>query len=75
MSTSELKLHLIQHISKTNNLGQLKELAKLLGVNDEVYETLPEEKDAINKGLNDIAKGNSHSMKQVQKEVEAWLEK
>lgn len=77
MSTAELKLNLINQITKITDKVRLKEIIQLLQFESEesIYTTNEEEKKAIEEAKNQILKGQAFSNEDVQKEIKSWLEK
>jgi len=77
MSTAELKLNLINQIAGITDKVRLKEIMQLLEfqVNESLYITNKEEKEAVKEAKNQIKNGDGISNEDVQKEITSWLEK
>ncbi len=77
MSTAELKLNLINQIAGITDKVRLKEIMQLLEfqVDESLYITNKEEKEAVKEAKNQIKNGDGISNEDVQKEITSWLEK
>ena len=77
MSTAELKIDLINQITKINDKLQLEELLEWLDFQNSVseYVTSPEEKHAVMEAKEQIKKGEVISNADVQKDISQWLNK
>jgi len=77
MSTAELKLDLINQITKITEEERLKELIQILNFqsDESIYETILEEKQVVKEAKVQIATGAYFSNNDVQQEVKKWLEK
>lgn len=77
MSTSELKINLINKITEIRDEGRLKELMQLIEFqsNSTVFKTSKKEKEAISEAKEQIRNGEVVSNEDVQKEIKEWLEK
>ena len=77
MSTAELKLNLINQIAGITDKVRLKEIMQLLEfqVDESLYITNKEEKEAVKEAQNQIKNGDGISNEDVQKEITSWLEK
>lgn len=77
MSTTELKLGLINKITGITDVVRLKELLQLLKFQNDnsLYITNEEEKNAISEPRDQIARGEFLSNGEVQKEIHKWLKK
>ncbi len=79
MNTAELKNYLHKFIVETNDVKVLKQvkeyLLSLSAKKGDWYDDLSkEEKRAIDKGLNDLKKGNTHSSDDVRKSIRKRIE-
>lgn len=75
MSTSELKLSIIQLISSINDESKLNNIYQtLIKGNQDWYDTLSDEaKSSINKGIEDADNSNFVSYEDVQSKVDKLL--
>lgn len=79
MNTAELKNYLHKFIVETNDANVLKQakeyLLSLTSKDADWYDDLNEqEKQAIEKGLNDIESGKTHSSEDVRKSIRQRIE-
>lgn len=79
MNAAELKNYLHKFIVETNDVKVLKQvkeyLLSLSAKNSDWYDDLSkEEKRAIDKGLNDLKKGKTHSSEDVRKSIRKRIE-
>lgn len=77
MNSAELKLNLINKITQITDVVQLKELLQLLNFqsDDTVYYTSEDEKKAILEGRNQVKSNEILSQKDVENEIDEWLNK
>ncbi|MFV0565175.1 MAG: hypothetical protein ACK5NB_04985 [Flavobacteriaceae bacterium] len=77
MSTSELKIDLINQISGITDKVRLKDILQLLKfqLDETVYITNSEEKKAITEARNQIAENKVVPNETLQEEIQKWLEK
>lgn len=78
MSTSELKLQIINRISSITDELILEEIYKLVSMEsemDSIYRLTNEERAAISIGLNDVKEGRVYSSETAEKMINEWLGK
>ncbi len=75
MTTIELKNILIQRIAGINDKSFLTAINTIVEGKSEatIYKTTPEQREKINLGRAQIAKGESFTNEQVEKEIDKWL--
>lgn len=75
MTTVELKNILIQRIAGINDKSFLTAINTIVETKSEstIYKTTPEQRERIKVGLAQIAKGESFTNEQVEKEIDKWL--
>ncbi|MGB6082685.1 hypothetical protein [Moheibacter sp.] len=77
MSTIELKKNIISKITETEDLNLLEDVVKMLGMQTEsqVFKSNEKQKAAIEAGRQDIKNGKFLTNKEVEKDLDQWLEK
>lgn len=77
MSTIELKKNIISKITETEDLNLLEDVVKVLGMQTEsqVFKLNEKQKAAIEAGRQDIKNGKFLTNKEVEKDLDQWLEK
>ncbi len=75
MTTVELKNILIQRIAGINDKSFLTAINTIVEAKSEttIYKTTPEQRERIKVGQAQIAKGESFTNEQVEKEIDKWL--
>ena len=75
MTTIELKNILIQRIAGINDKSFLTAINTIVEGKSEatIYNTTPEQREKIILGRSQIAKGESFTNEQVEKEIDKWL--
>jgi len=75
MTTVELKNILIQKISVINDKSFLTAINDIIETKSEsaIFETSLEQREQIKEGRAQIAKGESFTNEQVEKEIDKWL--
>jgi predicted transcriptional regulator len=75
MTTVELKNILIQRIAGINDKSFLTAINTIVETKSEktIYKTTPEQRERIKVGRAQIAKGESFTNEQVEKEIDNWL--
>jgi len=75
MTTLELKNILIQRIAGINDKSFLTAINTIIESKSEttIFKTTPEQREKIKDGRAQIAKGESFSNEQVEKEIDKWL--
>jgi hypothetical protein len=75
MTTVELKNILIQRIAGINDKSFLNAINTIVETKSEttIYNTTPEQRERIKVGRAQIAKGESFTNEQVEKEIDKWL--
>ena len=75
MTTVELKNILIQRIAGINDKSFLTAINTIVETKSEttIYKTTPEQLEKIKVGRAQIAKGESFTNEQVEKEIDKWL--
>jgi len=74
MSTVELKDAILKKLESADD-ALLREVLAIIEfeTNGEVYKTSQNEKDAVNKGLQQIKEGKGITNKAVEKDIDEWL--
>ncbi|MBY0434724.1 MAG: hypothetical protein K2U26_11495 [Cyclobacteriaceae bacterium] len=78
MSTTELKLEIINRIATIEDEMVLEEIYKLVDLEsrtDTVYKLTDEERTAITIGLNDIKDGRVYSSEAAEHMIKEWLKR
>lgn len=77
MSIAELKIDLINQIKNITDIDKLEEISQLIKfqIDDTIYETTEEDKKAIKEARNQIENKEVYTNKEMQKEIQKWLEK
>ena len=78
MSTAEIKLKLIEEITKSEDEALLKEALNLININanDNVtYQLSEEEENILNEAEADIEAGNILTEEEANKRIQKWLGK
>lgn len=77
MGTIELKKNIISKITETEDLNLLEDVVKVLGMqtDSQVFKLNEEQKAAIKAGRQDIKNGKFLTNKEVEKDLDQWLEK
>jgi len=77
MGTIELKKNIISKITETEDLNLLEDVVKMLGMqtDSQVFKLNEEQKAAIEAGRQDIKNGKFLTNKEVEKDLDQWLEK
>lgn len=77
MGTIELKKNIISKITETEDLNLLEDVVKVLGMQTEsqVFKLNEKQKAAIEAGRQDIKNGKFLTNKEVEKDLDQWLEK
>lgn len=78
MSTTELKLQIINKVSSIDDQLILEEIYRLVNIEsemDSVYRLSAEEKKAIEIGLKDIEEGRVFTSEQADNMIKEWLRK
>jgi hypothetical protein len=76
MSSSDLKLDLIKHISASENLNLLKEIKRLLSLetNDQdVYKFSPDQLQRVNESLEQYKQGRIMTQEEAEIDIQKWL--
>jgi len=75
MTTLDLKRDLIQRIAYINDKSVLDAIKSILDSKSKstIYETTAEQKENIQEGRNQIARGEFFTNEQVEQEIEKWL--
>lgn len=76
MSTSDLKIDLINKITNITDENQLLEILKLIEFQSEtVFKTSEEDKKAIAEARKQTVRGDSFTNEEIQKDILDWLGK
>jgi predicted AAA+ superfamily ATPase len=78
MSVSELKLEIINKVTSISDEQILEDIIRLINQESilaQTYKLTQEERNAVQKGLNDVADGNLHSSESAKNMPEEWLKK
>ncbi len=76
MSSSDLKLDLIKHISASENLNLLKEIKRLLSLetNDQdVYKFSHDQLQRVNESLEQYKQGRTLTQEEAEIDIQKWL--
>ena len=75
MTTIDLKNILIQRIAEINDKSFLKAIKAIIDTQSEptIYKTTPEQKEMIEEGRKQIAKGEYFTNEQVETAINKWL--
>lgn len=78
MSTTELKLEIINKITSITDTEILSEIYRLVNLESNIdtsYKLSEEEKKAIELGLKDVKEGRLYSNEQADNLIQEWLKK
>jgi predicted AAA+ superfamily ATPase len=78
MSVSELKLEIINKVTSISDEQILEDIIRLINQESilaQTYKLTQEERNAVQKGLQDVADGNLHSSESAKNMLEEWLKK
>lgn len=75
MSTAELKINLINRITKLNDPHLVEQINRLIDfeLNESTYKLSKEQLDNINEAKEEYASGKVKTEKQANSEIEQWL--
>lgn len=78
MSVPELKLEIMNRVTSISDEQVLEDIIRLLNQEStlaQFYKLTEEERDAVQRGLQEVANGNLHSSESAKNLLEEWLKK